>query len=763
MASEQLIEAIRGEIEPVRVSPMYGLGMSLVALGMILLPLVYLALIAAVAFATYYHATHSHVIFAGARGRIARGAMLAYLGPLAIGAILIFFMVKPLFAGRGRRQKPFRLRREDQPALFAYVERLCQAVHSPPPREICVDCDVNASAGFRQGAWSMFGNDLTLTIGLPLAAGMNLRQLSGILAHEFGHFSQGFGMRLTYVIRTISGWFVRVVYERDTWDEQLDAWARGEWTWLTLVLQLARFFVWLTRRILWVLMWIGHAISGFMMRQMEFDADRHETRLVGSDAFESSSQRLIELSIARKMALGDLKRFYAEGRLADDFQRLMLANVEQIPPEVRKDVLSRDLESRTGLMDTHPSTRDRIANSRRENTTGIYRCPAGSNIEGEIPSPGEGAADMSATERDFPATDLFHDFSRVSQDVTLEFYRNALERDIQPRELNRSDDLLNRRAIEIDAGKALKRYFQGCASALRPLHLPRDVVSVPVSVDDAAAALRRARDQMLAERDRYRAAFRRFDDADTVAFEALRADAAFEIGAKFDHKRLALKFSTIDEARIAGHEAQQVMTGQLGDLKAFESAVLSRLSAALRLASSAGFRDRMEGGEELVERARRLVDAVVLIHESNGLLWELRDQYCALAVLFGCAQGNEKSEKLIAAIRSRASRLHGKLVELRDALRGAPYPFEHAEPDMTLGRFVLSDGGKADLPDPERFGDVYSVGEQVVSKMVTLHMRLLAHLALLAERIETHLGFEPFPEPKEDGGAEVSLDGSNAS
>src|SRR5436190_18201357 len=98
--AERLVDAIGGEIQPVRVAPMYGVGMFLVAIGMILLPLIYLSLIAGVAYATYYHATHSLVIFEGARGRgrgNAKGATLAYLGPIVIGCILIFFMVKPLF------------------------------------------------------------------------------------------------------------------------------------------------------------------------------------------------------------------------------------------------------------------------------------------------------------------------------------------------------------------------------------------------------------------------------------------------------------------------------------------------------------------------------------------------------------------------------------------------------------------------------------------------------------------------------------------
>jgi hypothetical protein len=50
--------------------------------------------------------------------------------------------------------------------------------------------------------------------------------------------------------------------------------------------------VWQSRRILWALMHAGHGISSFMLRQMEYDADSYETKLAGSDAFESTASRL---------------------------------------------------------------------------------------------------------------------------------------------------------------------------------------------------------------------------------------------------------------------------------------------------------------------------------------------------------------------------------------------------------------------------------------------------------------------------------------
>ncbi|NIQ52510.1 MAG: peptidase M48, partial [Gammaproteobacteria bacterium] len=79
--------------------------------------------------------------------------------------------------------------------------------------------------------------------------------------------------RLTYVIRSINGWFAAVVYGRDQWDVRLEQASERTDLRLGIVLYAARGAVWLSRRVLWALMHAGHAISCFMLRQMEYDAD----------------------------------------------------------------------------------------------------------------------------------------------------------------------------------------------------------------------------------------------------------------------------------------------------------------------------------------------------------------------------------------------------------------------------------------------------------------------------------------------------------
>ena len=193
------------------------------------------------------------------------------------GSIAVLFMLKPLFARTVTHSGQVSLNRGGQPLLFEFVERICDTVHAPRPTRIDVNFDINASAGYAGGFSSLFRSDLVLTIGLPLVAGLSLQQFAGVLAHEFGHFSQGAGMRVSWVIRNVNMWFARVVYSRDAWDEWLvDASEETDFR-IGWIFYIARLAVFLSRGVLWCFMMLSHAATCWLSRQMEYDADRYET------------------------------------------------------------------------------------------------------------------------------------------------------------------------------------------------------------------------------------------------------------------------------------------------------------------------------------------------------------------------------------------------------------------------------------------------------------------------------------------------------
>jgi Zn-dependent protease with chaperone function len=413
----EILTALCGEIPKVRTTIFYRFAALIVAAVMIVLPLLYVLLICAAAYGVYYHAVNHVGMLEHGRGRGAIMVFLIYMAPIVCGAILVFFMVKPLFAPPGHESRRRNLTAKGEPILFATVERLCQIVGAPVPKRIDVNCDINASAGFRRGFWSVFlGSDLALTIGIPLVESLSMRQLLGVLAHEFGHFTQGAGMRLTFLIRSINHWFARVVYQRDAWDEWLAATAGELDLRIGWILYLSMMCVFISRGILWLFMVVGNFVSGLMLRQMEFDADKYEIRLAGSTAFEATARELALLQVAHQGALHDLLGFLKKGDLPDNLSRLIGNNIVAIPPNVQYKIRKAQDDAKTGVFDTHPSDAQRISAARKENAPGIF-----------------------PLER--PARELFMHYEALAKNVTWDLYCDLLGPGINPKSMKSIEEL----------------------------------------------------------------------------------------------------------------------------------------------------------------------------------------------------------------------------------------------------------------------------------------------------------------------------------
>ncbi|HTL18769.1 MAG TPA: M48 family metallopeptidase, partial [Patescibacteria group bacterium] len=276
VTANELKTAFAGMVPPRRISVLYQAGLFVVAMFMLLLPLAYLAIAAAAAYGVYWYAIHAKPLFLRYSGSVHLMILmiLVYISPIMAGSVAVFFMFKPLLARRARRPDPVELNPAQHPRVYQFIAHICDLLHAPMPSRIYLDCTLNAGAGLRRGWLSFFGNDLGLTLGLPLAAGLDIRQFAGVVSHELGHCTQAMAMRLRYVINTIDRWFIRVVYERDTWDEALDEWIESAEDWrASLIVGCVGLGVWASRKVLSLLMLSGHAASCFLSRQMEYHAD----------------------------------------------------------------------------------------------------------------------------------------------------------------------------------------------------------------------------------------------------------------------------------------------------------------------------------------------------------------------------------------------------------------------------------------------------------------------------------------------------------
>src|SRR5205807_9210241 len=109
------------------------------------------------------------------------------------------------------------------------------------------------------------------------------------------------------------------------------------------------------------------------------------------------------------------------------------------------------------------------------------------------------------------------------------------------------------------------------------------------------------------------------------------------------------------------------------------------------------------------DRVARLLQAAQLAASLCPHLVALRNQAAPLSSLLACVQENEKNSSLISSIRVAAGALRESLVDLRGRLAGSPYPFNHAESDMTLDRYVFGFAAEVNVPDSDSISEVGSL------------------------------------------------------
>jgi predicted Zn finger-like uncharacterized protein len=718
----QILAAFGGRIEPVRPTILYRLWILIVAAVMVMLPLVYVAIIGLVVAAVVYHAVHNVSIFTAVRGGNAlKFVAIVYAAPLVAGAMVVVLMVKPLFARPARGPKSRSLDPGAEPLLYAFVDGVCDSVGAPRPARIEVDCRVNASAHRDGGILGVLGGKLILTIGLPFAAGVSLKQFAGVLAHEFGHFSQGAGMRLYALIMRINLWFARVVYQRDEWDETIESWSSADHGIIVILAAVTRLAVWLARRVLWVLMQIGHMVSGFLSRQMEFDADRYEARMVGASCFAETMWRFRLMALAENGAFADLNASWQQRRLPDNFPKLVMANVPQVPQEIVSAFRQQMDTASSGLFDTHPSDKDRIARARRE-------------------APGDGIFHL-----DGPATDVFGNFDVLAKAVSFDMYRASLGRDISKDQLYEVSELVETQAAAQEGAVAAGRFFLAALDPARRLPMPAEYPAAPAELPAAKRSLAAARQALQSAREGYRASSRRVQELGNRLVQAELAFVLLKADVKIKASDFDLKAATVRAAESARDQAEAELR-RLDESEAkdpFATAAVTRLAGALALLEDDRVAGRVPDGGDRRDEARALYRCAAYL--ASGVMPQLSRLSQSRSVLMGAIQAYEagkdpKDQPRINAVLRAASALRDRLEETRWKVGdGIAYPFEHAHEDVTLGKFAFPPL----IPAKEDIGGLVEASGEAIDRLAGLHRRALGRLALAAEEVERALGLPP--------------------
>ena len=690
---------VTGSIVPARMTSAYRVGLIVVTIAMLVLPLIYLGIIAAAARLLWWHTTNNTWILTSRGGGLWK--LVGYFGPAAAGAVVVFFMIKPILARPARGVDPLPLEPEAEPALYQFIRAICRQVGAPFPARVQVDCQINASAGFARVPWTPRTPDLVLTIGLPLAAGLSVRQFAGVLAHEFGHFAQSGGMRLTFIVRAISHWLARVAHERDQWDEKLEEWASsGTWV-VVLTFQIARAAVWISRMILSGLMRAGHVISSFMLRQMEYDADGYEVRLVGTTAFISTSTRLRELNAGAQFGYQDLQNAWARRMLPSNMASYLLGHTEHLPEGLLTEI--RQLpEHKTSLFDTHPSDADRAAAAEALATDGVF----------------VGGSESAVV--------LFRDFESLAVDATKHLYRHDFGLDLSSATLLDSDAAIKASRTREQWQVSIDALFGDTVSFSRAVSVPWPVA--PMTVADATNRLHEARAALERDREAATERVRRFEELTHSANLAATALEVLQAGfTQIVPEDFQLTSTTGEDAAPVQRAALAARARLEPELQRHEALAAERIACALALLAHHDVRTGSDG-----ERSTYFDEVPQVVAALNALaaVWPAIIDAYHVSLTSELVEGNAaKSPDQMAATRQTArlaSRVHEHIRRIRAAVGAGPGP---AGPAVTLAS-LLGFAQKGDeLPD----------AATLTSAAVAVRFDLLGKLAVIVLKVESLL------------------------
>lgn len=686
---------IQSEIEPIRTSLRYKLAIVGVGIVMATLPVIYVAMMFCVGWLLVNWATFGLVIIKDHANWITG---LIYATPIVALGVLLLFMIKPIFTRRPRRNPPVVLKGGEHPRLERLIKEICEVVRAPIPYRMYVTADVNAFASFHDGIFGVITNRLDLTIGLPLVDGLPVASFGGVIAHELGHFGQGVAMRFNYFIGAVNRWFVRVVYERDQWDNRIAGWCdSGDWR----IVLLGRTSLWAigaTRLALSSLMKFGVLISSYLSRQMEFNADAHEVLIAGTDAFCHTMQRMKQLNYGVIPTNNLIRDLWYDRMLPTNYAEVVVRHADAVtipdigPPEPPED---------SNRFRTHPTDEERIVAAKTL------------NAQGSISSDGS-------------ATNLFDHYQVVSASVSLAHYAEVLGRVVTV------DDTVDVAFIDREFGgfsqmlTSLRNLLGWTPIMQDPLHLNAITVDHTVSPKELIREVEATKSSLSSGIEIAREAYDEFCKADDMLCLIAQADALRQASIPWPEElQTLLKPDGNTEARSVDVQLASRET----KLKALQSrkALFERwLTMSLQ---SAAFLPESGSAGAVLREIENLLAVVSQFGEHCDAYDRLRRSYNQLRALGERFRESTRPQAAVATFNTFFRDITRELKRLHIELSKSSYPFEHRRGSLSMADYTFPSLSNLDGTLQEtRFAC-----EQFLNRYSLACLRIIGRLVSIAE------------------------------
>jgi len=327
------------------------------------------------------------VVLTGGNAGVAKLAFLVAAVPIGFAWHMGKSLLSPGFDYEG-----VEVTAENCPKLFALLEDICKKANGPMFKRVFINNQLNASVTRSGGLLGFFGmGPVVLTLGLPLMQSQTVKQLSGVIGHEYGHVAAKDNVWGQWVYRIRNSWL------------SLDDKLRFEHLWYTL--KLNRFYEWFIATF--------SAYSFALSRSCEYEADAFSARVAGKDAMAEALSSLAVYGDQYDSVFW--RKIWDRSDQGENVQNItpyheipsFFSNLDDV-----SDSIDHALKRKTDYSGTHPSISDRLAALESD-----FHVPA-------PPTPENSAA---ASLLEDMAEKLTDDFSREWQELSKEHWEERQE------------------------------------------------------------------------------------------------------------------------------------------------------------------------------------------------------------------------------------------------------------------------------------------------------------------------------------------------
>ncbi len=211
---------------------------------------------------------------------------------LAVFGLMIFVFLLKFVLGKHKADRSHlsEVMETDEPRLFALIHSTAKEVGTRPPKRVYFSNFVEAAVFYDSSFWSMLlPVRKNLQIGLGLINTTTVTELKGVIAHEFGHFSQQ-----TMKVGSYVYYVNQVIFNLVNDNAGFEDWSRRLTRWNSLLSWTVELNIRVIRGIQWVLARLFAIVNKRyfgLAREMEFQADEIAARITGSAPLKNALLR----------------------------------------------------------------------------------------------------------------------------------------------------------------------------------------------------------------------------------------------------------------------------------------------------------------------------------------------------------------------------------------------------------------------------------------------------------------------------------------